>query len=224
MNKGFLFLIVILLGLSFATYPLPVEGAAIHNETSLFQPLSISELSLSGRFYFENSSELNSIFRLLYYSAVRIGEKYSVSFSLDSNSTTDVRITCSISPNMWEGPTEINLQPFETKSQIYFSHVCGDNLDVISPVFKLKLMNSTAKVSGYYEAVLLFAGYQHPSCGIGQIIVSNITQWLFDISSSKTTSTTTSNTTSDVTREFLIYVFLGPILIAFKRKRLLFTR
>ncbi len=212
MYKGFLFLIVIFLGLLLATYPLHVEGAAIHNETSLFKPHSISERSLSGRFYFKNSSEPNSIFRLLYYSAVRIGEKYNVSFSLDSNSTTDVRITCSISPNMWEGPTEISLQPSETKSQIYISHVCGDNLGVISPVFKLQLINSTAKVSGYYKAVLLFDGYQHPSCGTGQIIVSNITQWLFDISSS-------NKTTSHLTREFLIYVFLGPILLAFKRKR-----
>ncbi|MHA2227449.1 MAG: hypothetical protein ACXAC8_19690 [Candidatus Hodarchaeales archaeon] len=212
MFKSFLILIVIFLGLSFTTYPLPVEGAAIYNETSLFQSHSISEPSLSGKFYFENSSVLNSIFRLLYYTAVRIGEKYNVSFSLDSNSTTDVRITCYISPNLWEGPTEMNLQPSETKSHIYISHVCGDNLDTISPVFKLLLMNSTAKVSGHYKAVLLFAGYQHPSCGTGQAVVENITHWLVDISSS-------NKTTSYVTRDFLIYVFLGPILIALQRKR-----
>jgi hypothetical protein len=212
MFKSRLFLIVIFFGLFFAANPLPIVGAAIYNETPLFQPHSISERSLSGRFYFENSSELNSIFRLLYYTAVRIGEKYNVSFSLDSNSTTDVRITCSISPNMWEGPTEINLQPSETMSQIYISHVCGDNLGAISPVFKLQLINITAKVSGDYKAVLLFDGYQHPSCGgTGQAIVANITQWLVDISSS-------NKTTSYVTRELPIYVFLWLILIVFKRK------
>ncbi|MHA2156823.1 MAG: hypothetical protein ACXABU_15880 [Candidatus Hodarchaeales archaeon] len=217
MNKGVYFFIVIIFGLSFTIYPLSVEGVAIHDETSLFQPHSILEHSLSGKFYFENSSELNSIFRLLYYTAVRIGEKYNVSFSLDSNSTTDVRIACYISPNLWEGSTEINLQPSETKNQIYISHVCGDNLGTISPVFKLQLMNSTAKASGYYKAVLLFDGYQHSSCGIGQTVVTNITQWLVDISSSNKTTTTT--TSSYVTREFLIYVFLWLILIAFKKKR-----
>lgn len=143
-------------------------------------PDSNSSENFNGSFFVSNTSES---YRLFYLDVIpQIGQKWDITLKLDKNSTTNITweiLSGSQDPAMWEGLSEIDMNPGATITLLYISHVCGDNYDNIMLYFSFKLTNSSASVSGSYYATLLFLGYpQPPECNAGQLIIEDISEWL----------------------------------------------
>lgn len=136
--------------------------------------------SQENRFFVSNITTEVRIFWL--FEIPRIGQTWNVTLDLDANSSTkviwDVR-SGSGATNMWEGQNRFILQTGESVTNQYISHVCGDNYYDLNLCFYLTLSNSAANASGHYSAIQIFQGYGiPPECSKGQLIVSDISEWL----------------------------------------------
>jgi hypothetical protein len=165
-----------------------------------------------GHFFVSNTT--TEVFVFMLNEVPRIGQTWNVTLDLDGNSSTYVHWEArpgSNNENMWEGQNQFTLQVGERVTNQYISHVCGDNYGYISLFFYLTLSNSTAKASGHYSAILIFQGYEiPPECSKGQLIVSDILEWL---------ATQSSDEDPNFTAIFIFGCLMITILIIVKRKR-----
>ncbi len=142
---------------------------------SLHQSFTTDEIQ-TGTFHKSNINSSVQIFTL--DKIPLIGQEWNISIKLHENSTTNVIWTVSSGqPYFWEGPSQFIMNPNETVTQIYISHITGDNYGYIMLNFYLQLSNSTAGVSGSYQTILISEGYWE-NVGTGQLYVSDINSWL----------------------------------------------
>jgi hypothetical protein len=134
--------------------------------------------TISGNFLIENTTDNMKIFQI--FEVPFIGQTWNVTLYLDNDSTTGITGSATSAwANIWEGPSQFELQGGEIINVQYILHACGDFYDNFILKFHIQLQNSAASAQGAYSAVMHFQGYGLPKeCNTGQTYVADITKWL----------------------------------------------
>ncbi len=123
----------------------------------------------------------------------RIGKTFSLTITVDGNSTSAVNVTAYWNPyinesEIWEGNLEFLVAPNCSHTEIYICHAVADYpLDLL---FKASLLSKSASASGFYNITTLHIGHFF-DVGTGFTSIDNITKWLQEISAPTTQSTIT---------------------------------
>ena len=170
-NRGIIFRLILYLALA-SSILTPVSAISSQINKSSFKS---SDFDQEGTFFVSNISHEEEIFKL--DKIPYIGQKWNITFSLDSDSTTSIIWkVVSGSPLFWEGISPFIMDPGDTVVNQYTSHITGDNYGSIMARYKITLVNITGSARGSYKAVLVAEGYWE-NIGTGQLYVSDIEAW-----------------------------------------------
>lgn len=178
---------------------------SIYDTPSLISPISNNRIAQTieiGSFYLTNTSENFLLLEKRIYSSY-IGTTWNLSIQVDINSSSGINVTLRQSqsriPKIWEGCPEFQVNPNESRSELYVNHEVSDDLQDIN--FQYSLLKPSRNASGYYQIEVTHPGYpvDWDLVKTGTYYVANITAWVEKHERQSTTETSDIRTTSDIT-------------------------